>query len=213
VRQLEKVTIFVTRGAGAASEMLVFRHGRSGVQVPAGTVEAGEAPEVAAIRELAEETGLTAARLVGALGQSVDDLPQSERGVLSTEVLREAPAGKAVQPAGMVYRGMTVPCRDEADGYSLVGHVEWDLDQDPWVVLSEQWGWVPATSLCARRVRHFYHFRTTTPSPDEWTQTLPDGDQNGDFHLYWVPLVPRPDLVQPQDQWLDAYYERLHTSQ
>lgn len=40
---LHKVTGFVTRGR----ELLVFRHPTAGVQLPAGTVEAGETPEAA----------------------------------------------------------------------------------------------------------------------------------------------------------------------
>jgi 8-oxo-dGTP diphosphatase len=53
----EKAVCFVLRG----EELLVFDHvpaEDSGVQLPAGGVEAGEAPDQAAVRELHEETGL-----------------------------------------------------------------------------------------------------------------------------------------------------------
>lgn len=46
--QLEKVTAFVTRHVGDAAKLPVFRHGRSGIQVPAGTVEE-EPPTVAGL--------------------------------------------------------------------------------------------------------------------------------------------------------------------
>jgi 8-oxo-dGTP pyrophosphatase MutT (NUDIX family) len=209
VPQLEKVTAFVTRGSGDAAELLVFRHERSGVQVPAGTVEAGEPPAAAVRRELAEESGLTAVRLVQTLGRFVDDLTPEERGVLRTEPLRSAPAADAPPAGGRIYRGMTVPCTEEAAGYVRVGLLEWeDLEHDPLMLASEQWGWVPAGSVCGRRVRSFYHFAPTAPTPDAWSQHMPDGD-NGDFELYWVPLVPRPRLVRPQDQWLEAWYRQL----
>ena len=56
----EKVLVYVTRG----EELLVLEHTAdypdAGIQVPAGGVDAGESPEVAATRELFEETGLTA---------------------------------------------------------------------------------------------------------------------------------------------------------
>jgi 8-oxo-dGTP pyrophosphatase MutT (NUDIX family) len=207
--QLEKVTAFVTRGIGDAAELLVFRHARSGVQVPAGTVEDGERPDAAVLRELAEETGLTAVRLVQTLGQFVDDLPPGERGVLRTEPLRITPSADAPLAEALMYRGLTVPCTDETAGYVRIGLLEWEnLEHDPWVLASEQWGWVPADSVCARRVRSFYHFEPTAPTSDAWSRHMPDGD-NGDFELYWVPLVPRPRLVRTQDQWLDAWYQRL----
>ena len=52
----EKAVCFVLRGP----ELLVFDHvpDDSGVQLPAGGVEAGETPQDAAIRELYEESGL-----------------------------------------------------------------------------------------------------------------------------------------------------------
>ena len=49
---LEKVTAFITRGAGAARELLVFQHQAAGIQLPAGTVEAGEDVEAALWREV-----------------------------------------------------------------------------------------------------------------------------------------------------------------
>ncbi len=209
VPQLEKVTAFVTRGDGEVAELLVFRHDRSGVQVPAGTVEAGEPPDLAVMRELAEETGLTEVRLVRKLGRVVDDLAPNERAVLRAEPLRCTPSPEAPPTGATTYRGLTVPCSGEENGYVRVGLLEWeDLEQEPWVLASEQWGWVPVESVCTRRVRDFYHFTPTAATPDAWSQQTPDGD-NGDFELYWVPLIPRPRLVRTQDEWLEAWYRQL----
>lgn len=62
-----KVVCYVTRG----EDLLVFLHRSpdSGVQVPAGTIEPGEDPEVAALREAEEETGLSGFRIVRKLGE------------------------------------------------------------------------------------------------------------------------------------------------
>ena len=69
-------TAVVTRGPVEARELLVFAPARTGLQLPAGTVEHGEDFEAAAIRELGEETGITDARLLGELGH-LDDVWES----------------------------------------------------------------------------------------------------------------------------------------
>lgn len=57
-----KVTAVCVRQADTTPEVLVFDHplddGGFNIQLPAGTIELLEAPEVAALRELAEETGV-----------------------------------------------------------------------------------------------------------------------------------------------------------
>lgn len=71
---VEKVVCFIMRGA---DEMLAFAHRdnpQAGIQVPAGTIEPGERPDVAALREAEEETGLpfTLVRKLGVVEFSVD---------------------------------------------------------------------------------------------------------------------------------------------
>ena len=53
---VEKVVAYITK----AKQLLVFRHVDSdaGIQVPAGTLKAGESPGVGVMREAREETGL-----------------------------------------------------------------------------------------------------------------------------------------------------------
>lgn len=56
-RYVEKVLVYVVH----RNELLVFHHvgmPEAGIQVPAGTLEPGEAPAAAARREVYEETGL-----------------------------------------------------------------------------------------------------------------------------------------------------------
>jgi len=69
--RVTKVIAYITRdGAGGKREMLVFEHRDypdAGVQVPAGTVDPGEAPEDAVMREVEEETGLADCRMLGKL--------------------------------------------------------------------------------------------------------------------------------------------------
>jgi 8-oxo-dGTP pyrophosphatase MutT (NUDIX family) len=78
----QKVLVYVIRDQPAERQVLVFTHrdfAEAGVQVPAGTVEPGEAPDAAAYRELVEESGLTAAqaRLVRKLAEALE--PEQEQ--------------------------------------------------------------------------------------------------------------------------------------
>jgi 8-oxo-dGTP pyrophosphatase MutT (NUDIX family) len=62
--RVKKVTAVCLRRRGVVPEVLVFDHplneGGSMIQLPAGTIERDEAPEVAVLRELYEETGVDA---------------------------------------------------------------------------------------------------------------------------------------------------------
>ena len=63
-----KAFAYITNGG----RLLVFRHPlepEAGIQVPAGTIQPGEAPEAAALREAFEETGLPNLVLASFLGE------------------------------------------------------------------------------------------------------------------------------------------------
>ena len=59
----ERVYLFITRSHHVVDQILVLQHTDPdlwcGVQTPGGTIEKGESPESAALREAVEETGLT----------------------------------------------------------------------------------------------------------------------------------------------------------
>ena len=68
-----KAFAYITRG----NDLLLFRHldfPEAGLQVPAGTVEEGETPPIAALREAAEETGLDELTLIEYLGYQERDM-------------------------------------------------------------------------------------------------------------------------------------------
>src|SRR5580658_8758400 len=72
--ELWKVTSFIVRAGADGPDVLLLRHLFAGVQFPAGTVEAGEAPADAALREASEETGLADFGPARAAGEMVETI-------------------------------------------------------------------------------------------------------------------------------------------
>jgi 8-oxo-dGTP diphosphatase len=67
----QKVLAYITRQQGDRLQVLVFDHvgmPEAGVQVPAGSLEPGEAPEQGVLREAWEESGLQHLAIVRKLG-------------------------------------------------------------------------------------------------------------------------------------------------
>jgi 8-oxo-dGTP pyrophosphatase MutT (NUDIX family) len=83
-----KAVPVVLRQLGNGLEVLVFEHPQAGTQIVKGTVELDESIEQAAVRELAEESGITGAICVRDLG-----------------IWEQCPAGQVWH-----FREMTVPC-------------------------------------------------------------------------------------------------------
>jgi len=65
---VNKACPVVLRETTATRELLVFEHPLAGVQLVKGTIEPGEPSEHAALRELAEESGISLASSVRTLG-------------------------------------------------------------------------------------------------------------------------------------------------
>ena len=63
-----KVCPVVLRRVGSTVEILAFEHPLAGYQLVKGTIELGESIEVAALRELAEESGIEDAVVMQSLG-------------------------------------------------------------------------------------------------------------------------------------------------
>jgi hypothetical protein len=201
-----KVTCFVTRRSGESAELLVFWHDRSGVQVPAGTVEDAETWDDGAWREAREESGLPDLELAGYLGSRSYDLAGAW-GVLRRDVeLRSRPAVDAAPTRWALRRAMNVGVLDRIPGFARIVYAEEDLEDPGAIVYARFEGWVLEGDLYEAQERRFYHFRAPAESPERW-KVLENGKH--DFHLYWVPLCPRPQLLKPCQEWLDEFYERL----
>ena len=56
---VEKVTAFIIRERAGERQLLLFEHPNAGVQIPAGTVEEGESPDVGIILNMTIPFGTT----------------------------------------------------------------------------------------------------------------------------------------------------------
>jgi hypothetical protein len=60
-------------------------------------------------------------------------------------------------------------------------------------------GWVPDGVLADRWVRYFYQLEYRGPSEERWTAF----SDNHTFTLFWAPLSDLPEIIPPQDEWLE----------
>ncbi len=75
-----KAFAYITHRDAVGERLLVFSHPRTpeaGIQVPAGTVQDGETPAQAALREAVEETGLSGLAPAGFLGEQLREVAPS----------------------------------------------------------------------------------------------------------------------------------------
>ena len=206
LRTIFKVTAFVTRASGfdGVHELLVFRHPDAGLQLPAGSVEPGETLEAAALREVAEETGLADTRLVTHLGTGVTDLG-STKAFYEDAVLRKGPSEEA-DILGKLPRGWWCRVKDVPGEYSEICHEELNRFTNPQQVIVRFSGWVRSASLAHRMERGFFHVQVTGVTPDRWVQRAED---RFDFDCFWRPLVPKPEIQPELQEWIEEHYEAL----
>ncbi|MDX2161581.1 MAG: NUDIX domain-containing protein [bacterium] len=202
-RVLHKVTAFVTRTSAAGRELLVFEHPHAGVQLPAGTVEANEEPEQAALREVREETGLVRLSLRGCLGAFDQPMPERSSMIFRDSMLQSTPQRDATLIRQFLRRGLPVEVGDEVNQFVKVTFRETDLRTGN--VIAQQSGWIPVISLAERVVRSCFQVEAEPDTPDQWHH---QADRDHTFALFWVPLDSDPGLHPAQAEWLT--FARAH---
>ena len=203
-RVLEKVTAFVTRSGQQGDELLLFQHPFSGVQIPAGTVEAGETPEEAVRREGAEETGLSGIELRASLGSDDWHLPGHLRLIAERTTVYARPDPDSFDWCYLP-RGTMVHVERAVPGFTQVTFQEWDRWPDRSYLSMRITGWVPDEALARVRRRHFFHLVHPGDTPPRWEVPV----DNHRFTLFWAPLARLPRPISPQDTWL-AFLRRVY---
>lgn len=199
---VRKATAFITRESDSGREVLVFTHPRAGIQLPAGTVEAGETFEQGVLREVHEETGLTDVSIIADLA-TIELIYDSElRRVVEDATLLQAPQGAATDC--VIERGILVDLIEERDGYAHIKHRD---DLDPYFLYPSISGWIPSSAVQPHRVvRHLFHLRSRRHTLDEW-EHIAEGVYP--FRFYWVNVNDTPTLAGQQQSWWDAVISRL----
>ena len=195
---VEKVTAFITRRAKHGYDLLLFEHPYAGVQIPAGTVKDDETPERAVVREAAEETGLTSLAIRRYLGCAKDKLPEGHRIIAASTKVYARPDVTSFDWA-YLRKGISVTLGRRADGFSQVTYKEFDQVPDPQYVTMCITGWVPDDVLSDTKKRHFFHLEFHGHSEASWTVHT----DNHLFTLFWSPLAALPEIIHPQDEWLE----------
>ena len=205
---IQKVTAFIIRERDGVKELLVFKHPTAGIQIPAGTVEEDEDIEIAVKREVYEETGLQFVEIESYLGCFENELEEGQRIIAETAQVYIEPNLKAIPYKRKLPKGLTVDYLSTQVDFTRISYIEYEYDQfhKPVCIDANIAGWVPNESLSAKKKRHFFLLSTQEETADAWELK---SDQGHIFKPYWTPLSPKPNIISPQDKWLDFVYERI----
>ena len=205
---IQKVTAFIIRERNGVKELLVFKHPTAGIQIPAGTVEEGEEIETAVKREVYEETGLQFVEIENYLGCFENELEESERIIAETTQVYIEPNLKAIPYKRKLPKGLTVDYLSTTEDFTHSSYIEYEYDEfhKPISIDTNITGWVPNENLSAEKKRHFFHLSTQEKTADAWELK---SDMGHIFKPYWTPLSPKPNIISPQDRWLDFVYEEI----
>jgi ADP-ribose pyrophosphatase YjhB (NUDIX family) len=198
--RLEKVTAFITQGAN----LLLFEHPTSGIQIPAGTVEAGETPEATVMREAREESGLSGLELRAYIGYQDEIWPAEVRFTVAATPVYAHPDPGSFDWARL-RRGIAVRLERTGAEFSQVTYAEGDRYPDPEYITYQITGWAPNTAITAEVRRHFFHLVYAGETPAAWSVAT----DNHIFRPFWVRWAERPAIVAPQDRWLQYVQEAL----
>jgi 8-oxo-dGTP pyrophosphatase MutT (NUDIX family) len=194
---VHKVTCLITHVGKNGTKLLLFNHPNVGVQIPAGTVNPGEAPDSAAQREAVEETGLPDLVLEDSLGEADDPPPDGVVLVVQPTAVYSRPDSSSYDWAHF-RTGLPVQVLRHTAGFTQVCFEETDRYIDPQYSTYTIIGWVPDDALTSKRIRHFYLFKAPNPTPPRWSVAV----DNTVIELFWAPLKDLPPILPPQDEWV-----------
>jgi 8-oxo-dGTP pyrophosphatase MutT (NUDIX family) len=200
---IRKATAFVCRDIHGEYELLLLRHPHAGIQIPGGTIEQGEHEEDAARREAREETGLDNLMLRAYAGYD-DTYSEDNRGyIVETTQLLSRPDKTSFDWAKL-RAGLQVEKLREYEQYIQVRYAEYNSFPEQHYLTYVLIGWIPRNCYSNQCRRYFYHF-DTTETRNTWKRKA----DNHEFELFWAPWSNLPEIVKPQDEWIETVKSRL----
>jgi len=203
---LEKVTGFVIRKLATGAELLLLQHPFAGFQIPAGTVNPGETPRNAILREVAEESGLKNVLIGTDLGVQDIILPPDQAVLIHPTKVFSRPDPSSFDWI-QVSPGLWLEVHRKQDGYAQITYKEPDHLPNPSYTTYQITGWVPEDTLSQRQRRHFFLLNFDGQTPPSWKVNT----DSHTFTLSWSPLDDLPDLIPPQDEWLSVLQKYLYS--
>jgi 8-oxo-dGTP pyrophosphatase MutT (NUDIX family) len=198
IRSIQKVTAFITRETEDGHHLLLIDHPNAGIQIPAGTVEPSETPEQAVLRETLEETGLAITSRPVYLGSQETQLPEDEAIIIPPATVYARPDLTSFDWI-QIRSAVQVKVLQNSNNFSQITYIEYDQVPNPQHVSMQITGWVQDDFLATLRKRNFYHLKFETDTEARW-QVFTD---HHTFTLFWVPLDALPDIIPPQNTWLE----------
>jgi 8-oxo-dGTP pyrophosphatase MutT (NUDIX family) len=195
---LGKVTAFIIRAGTAGPELLLFQHPTAGIQLPAGTMEEGETPAEAALREAWEETGLANLQVHAYIGLQEQTLPADRLAVCRTTKVYARPDRTSFDWAEL-RRGLQVGVERRECEFVHVTYKEWDRFPDPTYISYQITGWAPMDAFSALVRRHFFHLTVGGVAPDTPPAVFTD---HHFYQPFWASFNALPTIVEPQQSWL-----------
>lgn len=201
---LNKVTAFIIRPGENSREVVLFEHPTAGIQLPAGTVEQGETPEEAAMREGEEETGLSGLQMESFIG-SIEEQPViGDHFIAETTPVYALPDFDSFHWAHL-RSGITIRLLRRANGFAHVTFEEPDRWPNPQYATYQITGWVPEDTLSKTARRYFYLFTHQGQTPPVWEVAI----DNHIFKPFWSPLNQPTGIISVQMPWLELLRNHL----
>ena len=188
---LPKVAAFITRETASGLELLLLAHPY------AGTDEENEDLRDAALREVREETGLHA-RVKAYIGYLDEEMPRDVLAVVKSTIVYAHPDATSFDWV-RVPRGIWVRFERALGDWMQVTYEEPDRYPDTTYATYRITGWVPNGTLARRQRRHLFHLTANDETRDSWTQF----SDNHQFRLFWASLAALPEIVSPQNRWVE----------
>jgi len=204
---LHKVTTFILRLTPSGREILLFEHPFAGWQCPAGTVNLGETPETAAVREAAEETGLANLPIKANLGHRDHIFPPNRTALLAPTTVFSRPDPSSFDWVKLE-PGILLEVHRKQNGYTQISYNEPDKLPNPTYNTYHILGWVPDEVLSQRQRRHFFLMEFAGSTPFSWKVY----SDNHTFILSWFPMEELPELIPPQNAWLEILWQYLQNN-